>query len=645
MRADLAALSPEAVASLSNMGLVKRALREIEAGSGPTLSEKDGVVTGVFPDGIEAKLPPEVALGDAPCTCGSPTVCRHRVAVALAYGAWVRGAAETAQEAEEVSVNWDPGTVTDATLLDALGKRTFERARLDRRRGMIAEVRRSDGKSPPQVRLATCTITFLVPDALNYARCDCERKTGCEHVALGVWAFIEANRKFPDREVITVSLEEAGGDSDPLAATRAVIALILHEGVAHLGPAVSARIQQIAEDLEPQGYTWVSLLLTDLIEQLQAYRDRSARYSADKVHQLLIELEARRRAATGKGELPASFVLGQGESRETKLAQLRLISLGARIAAEGTDRLAETCFADPDSGTILVHQKRWTFEENPPTSDELGTRLVTSGVKLNTLATGQIITRNAKRLANREVLFGAGRAGTTSVTGQNGDWSILPAAIRVEDVKALLAARARRPPWMLRPRQLAEDLHVVQVAAQGEPAWSPVEQEMVLPIQDPAGNWIPVVATWRSATPHRTTALARAAEVPLSWVCGRVIVHRDGPRIEPISVVAGRLRVLDLEAPGAASFETLPSMGAHALTAAQKVSELLDELAHEGLARGKVDPSLIAELREGGWVQVAGSVEKLGARIRELREDEGVEAAVEAWLEAAMWVALVGEGE
>ena len=47
MRDDLQGLSEQALIELTNRGLVKRALREIDSGSGPELSlEPDGTVIG-----------------------------------------------------------------------------------------------------------------------------------------------------------------------------------------------------------------------------------------------------------------------------------------------------------------------------------------------------------------------------------------------------------------------------------------------------------------------------------------------------------------------------------------------------------------------------------------------------------------------
>jgi hypothetical protein len=71
-RADLLALTPEAVATFANVGLVKRAQREIAEGAGPALHEEsDGTIVGTFADGVVARLPLGTSLKAAPCTCGT----------------------------------------------------------------------------------------------------------------------------------------------------------------------------------------------------------------------------------------------------------------------------------------------------------------------------------------------------------------------------------------------------------------------------------------------------------------------------------------------------------------------------------------------------------------------------------------------
>ncbi|MET0423530.1 MAG: hypothetical protein ABW046_06625, partial [Actinoplanes sp.] len=78
MRADLLALTPGTLAELTNRGLVKRAVRELER-EAPELSEDaGGVVRAVFPDGTITELPPG-GLEAGKCGCGALGVCRHVV--------------------------------------------------------------------------------------------------------------------------------------------------------------------------------------------------------------------------------------------------------------------------------------------------------------------------------------------------------------------------------------------------------------------------------------------------------------------------------------------------------------------------------------------------------------------------------------
>src|SRR4051812_32256886 len=84
MRADLRALTSATLAELTNRGLVKRAGREVDR-EPPALSESpDGTVEATHPDGTVTSLPTG-GLQAATCSCAAPGVCRHVVALVLAY--------------------------------------------------------------------------------------------------------------------------------------------------------------------------------------------------------------------------------------------------------------------------------------------------------------------------------------------------------------------------------------------------------------------------------------------------------------------------------------------------------------------------------------------------------------------------------
>ncbi|MFC0070993.1 SWIM zinc finger family protein, partial [Umezawaea endophytica] len=123
MRDDLLALTSDALAALANRGLLKRATKDLDAGAGPTVEVDGGTVRGRFPDGVEVELPVGVALGAAACSCGAQGVCRHRIAVVLAYQR------EGSGEAAPVFTAWSPGAIDDEALSGLLGVRGLAAAR------------------------------------------------------------------------------------------------------------------------------------------------------------------------------------------------------------------------------------------------------------------------------------------------------------------------------------------------------------------------------------------------------------------------------------------------------------------------------------------------------------------------------------
>lgn len=667
MRTDLLALTPEALAALANVGLVKRAQKELEQGKGPELSEgADGLVTGVFPDGVTARLPPGVALREAPCSCGAPTVCRHRVAVALAYSAWAKRDGGTEEPEPVAVVAWSPGEIGDEALRERLGRRAFERAAALRRSGVTAAIRRPDRGDPAaSAELPSCTVRFLVPGDLAWARCDCAAKQDCEHVALAVWAFRAADVRDPEAPRLLVEVAEerpaaplVGGEALDEAARLAEEVLL--DGAVHARASLAPAFALCREGLRRAGQTWPFTILEDLEEQLEAYRARGARYGAARVAALLAELAARRQAVRNGGELPAAFVLGQGEALETRLDHLRLVSLGARVHAEDRDRDAEVFLADPDTGMVFVLRKRWSSpegKEEPLDAAALAGRRVASGVTLEGLAKGQAVTRVARRQANRLLVLGDARGGLTSVTPQAGPWEILPAPLRVTRLADLAESWSGRPPRLLRPRVLAEDVHVVTVREVQWIADLPGTQSLAALVLDQEGEAILLRKSWRSVAPHALEVLAAALSGvwgPVRFVSGEIRRHLGGFEMEPLAVACDRLVIPDLEKKGEAPAPRLERgrdrVDPPAEAAAAEALGLLDEGAHHGLrhASGGYPDRLratVKRLEEVGLNDCADRLRRLEEALRAARGggEEGWPAAARGWLEAAIRLQLVRE--
>ncbi|MCC7535378.1 MAG: SWIM zinc finger family protein [Deltaproteobacteria bacterium] len=667
MRDDLLALGPEALAALANVGLVKRATKEIEAGKLPVVEESDdGTVVARFDDGVVARLPVGKSLRDAPCTCPSTSVCRHRIALVLAYQRSHGGRPESTADAEPKAPPPSPATISDEALRAHLAPRAWEKATSARRAGYSAEVRR---RGDPTVGLSTCTVRFLAGDALGFARCDCAAGGGCEHVALAVWALRAAELRDPsglEEGVVEVGeRSRTAGGAASLGAGIDVAREVLLEGVIHLSSAFAGTFARAREPLVAAGLTWPADALDDLEAELSAYRARSARYAPEHVAWLVMETVARERAARRGGALPSRVVLGQDEAPETKLDHVRLISLGARLSADGRERSADVLLCDPDTATILVLQRRFTYgeKETPEDGFALAHRSVSKGVRLGQVAAGQVVTTVARRRANRALLLGQGGVSRTTVTPQPGHWEILPHPVRVESIEALDAALRDRPPRMIRPRHLAEGVVVVAVGAVEGVSWVPSEQRLHARLSDATGRSFELRLTHRSVAPFAVDALAAAlsATEPIRFVSGLARRAPTGVVIEPLAVVTDRVIVLDLAQPDDAEASSPLRSGASFSIGGGATSALDDALdgvgrtvsdaAHVGLRhltdRFPEDVDRAAtKCREVGLRAVAARLTDLAAAHRAFRVSASAESenrVLGAWVDTAIRLAVLRE--
>ena len=510
-------------------------------------------------------------------------------------------------------------------------------------------------------RLPTCAVRFHVPRDLGYARCDCQAALACEHVVVAAWAFRQADAAgTPAPCTIELGAKPAGttaGRDAPLDEALRLAEHVIVEGVAHLGDADKQRFAGARASLSKAGLLWPGTLVDDLEIALEAYRARSARYRTSEVVSLLASLEARARAAKSGAALPSRFVLGSDEARETLLDHVRLMSLGARIEADGDRREASVYLADPDSGVVLVASRAFP----PPASDgepeegpALARRALTGRVTLGALARGQLVTRTAKRHANHTLTLGTTRTAQTSVAPSSGDWDCLPANLLVRDLDALAEDLRSRPPRLLRPRTLAAQMKVLALPPEGavlEVAYRPGDQELiaVLGLTDPTtGNTgrIHLVRRHSRTGPSALDAIAKALQSTTPaprFVAGDVRFGPRGLEIDPTAIVTDRVIVPDLETEPP-MVESLPLLAPrkeppfHAAIAL--AATLLEEALHDGLAHlrvGFIDRALHA-------AGVLGAVGLGGAQRRVLALREAVSSgnadAARIWLDAAVRLEL-----
>lgn len=374
MRADLLALTVEALTRLANVGLVKRAQKEIEAGTLPTIVEDaDGTVVASARDGASTRLGRGVALQNTACSCGASQVCRHRIAAVLAYqaGAAPSTATATATDGESTcgavapaDPRWDPGTLTDAALLQSCGAQLIARAVAAMSHGLVVttvpgSIGAEGAASVPTVMLPTATVQFLVPYDVAYAKCDCTKGQACEHVALAVYAF----RAGSGGGVHTLGGAPAGHVSmtvDSATVTIVYEALQYLAAYGLVAPGTHPKLSAARGAAQRQGWLWIADGLEALERLADAYARQSASFHLGTLAREVGEVVARLRAATAPAPvLPAPWLLGSDQAVETAMEPVRLISLGARLDADDDRRMVRMYFADPDTATVLVLEKAW----------------------------------------------------------------------------------------------------------------------------------------------------------------------------------------------------------------------------------------------------------------------------------------------
>jgi len=287
-RPDLMHLSPEALAQVTNVGVVKRAVRELEGGYRPMLAlDADGTLAATFSDGLVTTWPQGKPIQQAHCSCGATTVCRHRIITALAFR---ESAAPPADEPAATVAS--PGETTDAALAALIPASLMQLAAQQRDQGLGVDVRRAASGEPcDTARLPSATVRFWAGAAIEAARCDCLRAAACEHVALGVWAFRQADAVDASSPALQVRLGEAGSRTalDTAPHHALVEALVRHgvsQGIAPLVVALSGAVDAARR----MGAVWLDHLLADTERWAAAYAARSALYEPEHDVALLSEL-------------------------------------------------------------------------------------------------------------------------------------------------------------------------------------------------------------------------------------------------------------------------------------------------------------------------------------------------------------------
>ena len=535
MRTDLMALTRESLALLANPGLVKRAQKELEAGTGPRLSEEaDGTLIAQARDGATTRLPPHTPLNQALCSCGSVAVCRHRVAAVLAY-------LQAAAPAAQTPAAWHPGDFDDAALQAHCGNAAWARAQALVRGSLVVTTRPGN---PPVACLPMATVQFLSAHSLTYARCDCALRFACEHVVLAVWAF----RRCRAGGLLELGCPNNAGFASALTQAHSTLQAVAARGLTK--PSMAPLLNDTRAHMERAGLVWLADAFADLEQQSEAYHRQSALFASRTCSALVAEIGARIRAARQPTRLPPHWILGAHEPQESVTGALQLTGLGTRILADGARRIALVYFAERHSGSVLVLRKTWQFASAAAARNgpALGAMFASARLSLSALSQGETIARGAKRRANGHLDLQAARGMRATQLPSTLPWADLPSGIGIEDLAAHAAAEAARPPRLLRPRRMGDDVHVVTLGAVNAVTYHPAHQALTAYVEDAAGHPFTLRLTHRTATPGALDALRAALDNRPRRVSGILQRGRAGWDMQPLAIAGEAMLVPDLAA-------------------------------------------------------------------------------------------------
>jgi hypothetical protein len=642
-RTDLLSLTPDDLAAMTNRGTVKRAQRELESGEATfELAESEaGEVVVRWSDQAVCTLPAGRSAAEGRCNCPSTTLCRHVVRSVLAYQKHAAGG--DAAPAPPPGP-WDPGSITDDQLAAAFKKATLDAARARYQQGLLVELVRS-AKPTARFHQLACVLRFVVPHDLRYTHCDCAEPAPCSHVPLAVWAFRElaAGR---ESGLVSTQQDDPPVPAELLDAGEELLRELAVAGLSGVAAHWKDRLLRLEPAYLEAELIWPAEVLIELVQQYERYASRDARFLPERVAELVGEWLIRADAIRGRTRAtPQLLIRGSSSDRATEIGSARYVGLGCGVAVDRTGVTVTAFMQDADSGSVAAVSR--DFADPKPDSGDaprdfsrLAETPVVKGVPLIGLGGGQLLIQGGKRAADHRLVVGRAKA---SAQPQGWAWENLRSPVLVEDYAELRARIAALPPASLRPRYVAEGLHVLPVASVDHAGFDPVSQSTIAVVADARGERAVVSHPYLARGAGGTDALLHALADPsrtLKFVAGQARPTSGGLVVAPTCLVfesAGRRtgvqpwvdRSATAQAAGQTGEGRHDAAGSHAEDFPAQLTRMAGDALLLGLGR--------ADARVAGvWAELASQGESLGFTrlvrpVREIADEVSRRLASTSW--------------
>lgn len=551
-RRDLIALTLDDLAAMTNRGTVKRARREWDEGTPSCAFDEttDGEVIVTWSDGIVCRFPAGKTIHDSVCSSGFAGISRHVVRSVIAYQH------RASAEPEVVPSNsdrtppppisgspFDPGAFSDEDLVARFRAPAIAKARQRFNEGVLVELTRG---SKPTARFLDnrCTVRFLVPGDLRYVTADCSESLLSLFVPLAVWSF----RELPADRAAGLISRQAKALATPtrwLDDLETSLATLCLEGTSGVAAAYVQRLLRLETALRENELVWPAELVADLVQQLEMYSKRDARFDPLEVVALVGEAVARLRAIrNGTNSIPQLYIRGSRSNRATEIAGGRLIGLGLGMRAGRSVTTLGAYLQDSDTGTLCVVER--TFADpsaesgaEPKAYALLADTIIARGISIGGLAAAQLLLKSGKRTPSGQLILPRGAIAMTA-NPQSYQWEHLRPPVAVENFVALAARLDAIPPSYLRPRGRTENFHVCPATFIEAVEFDEARQRMSAVLVDAAGGRARLSHPFRSRGREGFEALARALETranQIRFVSGHVTTSPRGIVVAPTALV------------------------------------------------------------------------------------------------------------
>jgi hypothetical protein len=528
---NLLGLRNEDLILLSNQGVVKRAIKELESQNLTyELIDNKQQIKVIWSDGIECILTSEEKISDRHCSCSATNICRHLIRSILLYQSQYSSSQTNHPQP------WNPGNIRDLELASHYSQRNITYYKKQFASGQLVEV--ICGSQPvAKFHTSAHTVRFLVPGDIRYTHCDCTETSPCRHILYAIWAFrlLEKNQS---SGIISTQINPLPIPLELLDEIERALQELLILGIKGITPSLIGRWQRLQQQCLQVELIWLAEIISELLVESELYINRDARFWPVKVVRLIGELCIRSDAIRHNiDSVPQIFIRGAKGDRLTDMDTAKLIGLGCGVRVKKQSAILTAYLQDSYSGTVVAVEREFidTQEGELLCFSKLAQKSLFKNISFANFAAGQVLSKGGKRAPNCQFIPGKK---TIAITPQTFQWMELSSFLLVEEFSILQAHLQLLPPPCLRGRRLTEDFYVLAVNDIQSVRFSSREQAITALLLDRDRHSINLYFPYHYRASIGTEVLLKwLKHSQIKFVAGRVYLSASGLTIEPVSIV------------------------------------------------------------------------------------------------------------